>query len=79
VSIPAAPAPLSPATWRRVRLALTAGLFAVATVAGVGVGLQGAAVSPVAPATATTAGAAAPTAPVAGDRPGTPAGHRVRR
>ena len=49
--------PLTSSTWRKVRRTLTAGLFVSATVAGVVVGLNGAAVSPVAPvpATATTA------------------------
>jgi hypothetical protein len=78
VSIPAAP-PLSSTTWRRVRLALTTGLFAAATVAGVGVGLQGATVSPVAPAAPAAVGATTPSAPVVGDRPVTPPvprGHR---
>lgn len=59
--------PLSRSTWQRVRLTLTAGLFAAATVTGVVVGLQGAAVSPVAaaaPAPGASASAPAVPAPV---------------
>ena len=62
---------LSHSTWLRVRRSLTAGLFVVATVAGVSVGLGGAAVSPVAPAPASTALAA----PVPDDLPVTPHAH----
>jgi hypothetical protein len=49
---------LSRSTWLRVRWSLTAGLFVVATVSGVSVGLGGAAVSPVAPAASVVAQAA---------------------
>lgn len=45
--------PRSP--WLRFRLAITAGLLGVATVTGVSVGLQGAAVSPVEGASAASA------------------------
>ena len=52
------PPELSRSTWRRVRGVLTAGVFAATTVAGVAIGLNGAAVSPVAPTiTAAPAGA----------------------
>jgi hypothetical protein len=78
------PGPLSTTAWRRVRLALTTGVFVAATVAAVGVGLQGAAVSPVAPAAATAAapaGAAGtettPTPPA--DDHGPDTGHRGHR
>lgn len=72
-------AQLSPTTRRRLRLSLTAGLFAVATVAGVSVDLQGAAVSPVAPAATAALGAPSPTAPVVGELHGTPPVHRGHR
>ena len=52
--------PLSRSAWLRLRRTLTAGLFLASTVAGVNVGLQGAAVSPVAPAVATAAPLPAP-------------------
>ena len=51
---------LSSSTWRRLRRALTAGLFVATTVAGVTVGLDGAAVSPVAPVPAAAVSAADP-------------------
>src|SRR3954453_15370025 len=60
-------ASLSASTWRRLRGTLTAGLFIVATFGGVGVGLQGAAVSPVAPAAA--AAVVAPAGDVVHDLP----------
>ena len=56
---------LSAAAWRRVRRGLTGGLFLVATAAGVVVGLQGAAVSPVAPPTTVVAAEAVAPGPVA--------------
>lgn len=58
---------MSRTAWRRLRTGLTAGVFAVATAAGITVGLSGAAVSPVAPATTITAadGTAADAAPAA--------------
>ena len=81
-------APLSTSTWRRLRATLTAGLFVVATLGGVGVGLQGAAVSPVAPAVAPTAAAPAaaavapvpaPVAPAGDGGPGAGHGHGRHR
>lgn len=67
-------ASLSASTWRRLRGTLTAGLFLVATLGGVGVGLQGAAVSPVAPAAA--AAAVAPAGDVVHDLPHAHGSHR---
>ena len=57
------PPAMSRTAWRRVRTGLTAGVFAVATVAGIAVGLSGTSVSPLAPATTTVAADAAPTPP----------------
>jgi hypothetical protein len=65
-----APHPPTPsrATWRRVRRVLTAGVFVATTVAGVSIGLNGAAVAPVAPtvtaapATGSTPAGGAPSA-----------------
>jgi hypothetical protein len=62
--------PLSRRTWRRLRRTTTIGLFVVATVAGVTVGLQGAAVSPIPPASsASTVVAPADRAPMADPAP----------
>jgi hypothetical protein len=58
-----------------VRRSLTVGLFAVASVAGIGVGLGGAAVSPVAPASPVVVQAA----PVADALPVTPHVHGHHR
>jgi hypothetical protein len=68
-------AALSASTWRRLRGTLTAGLFLVATLGGVGVGLQGAAVSPVAPAAAAAA-VVAPAGDVVHDLPHAHGSHR---
>lgn len=68
---PPAGARLSRSTWRRVLRSLTAGLFVVATVSGVGVGLSGAMTSPVAPPTAAAVVAASQDLPAAV----TPHGH----
>lgn len=70
--------PMSPSVWQRVRRSITVGLFGVATVVGVGIGLQGASVSPVAPAVA--AGPIAPASPAspAPARVGVPVGHGRR-
>ena len=76
---------MSRTAWRRVRAGLTAGVFAIATAAGITVGLSGASVSPVAPATTiSAAGDAAlttPTAPEASDpvRVGGPRHARAER
>lgn len=72
-------APLSTSTWRRLRATLTAGLFVVATLGGVGVGLQGAAVSPVAPDAAAVAPVPAPVAPAGDGGPGAGHGHGRHR
>ena len=56
---------LSRSTWRGLQLSLTAGLFVVATISGVSVGLGGAVVSPVAPAAAAVV--AAPNDPAPAD------------
>jgi hypothetical protein len=49
-------AALRRSTWQRIRRILTVGVFVTATVTGIGVGLNGASISPVAPAAdATTA------------------------
>jgi hypothetical protein len=62
--------PLSRRAWRRLRRTTTIGLFVVATVVGVTVGVQGAAVSPVAPApSASTVVAAADRAPMTDPAP----------
>jgi hypothetical protein len=66
---PGAP-PLPASRWQRVRRTVTAGVFLAATVIGVGVGLQGAQVSPVAPpAPLAAADIAAPTTAAAGAVP----------
>ena len=72
--------PRPPSLWQRVRRTVTAGVFLAATVAGVGVGLQGAQVSPVAPTTpAVVADVAAPAPTVTdGDPALRPAGPRER-
>jgi hypothetical protein len=67
--------PLSRSTWLRVRRSLTAGLFVVATAAGVSVGLGGAALSPVAPAAPVVAQAA----PMPDALPSTPHAHGHHR
>lgn len=46
--------------WRRAQTLVTVGLFAAASVLGVNVGLQGAAISPVAPAPAVVAAPVVP-------------------
>jgi hypothetical protein len=71
---PVSTSALSPSTWRRFRTTVTAGLLVAATVAGVAVGLQGAAVSPVAPAPVL----AAATTQVPNDPHG-PHAHRAHR
>ena len=84
---PGSASAMSRTAWRRVRAGLTAGVFAVATAAGITVGLSGTSVSPVAPATTITAAGAAlaaPTAPpefdpVRGTRPDDPGAGRGRR
>lgn len=62
-------ATLPRSTWQRIRRILTVGVFVTATVAGVGVGLNGAAASPVTPAAAaaTTTGTTTPPPPHHGD------------
>jgi hypothetical protein len=67
------PPALSRSTWRRVRRTLTAGVFLATTVAGVSIGLNGAAVSPVAP-TITAAGPATGATPASGAASGTTSG-----
>jgi len=63
---------LSASKWHRFRRTLTAGLFAVATLAGVDVGLQGAPVSPVSSNPAVVV-------PAAVHAPHTAHGHRHHR
>jgi hypothetical protein len=65
---PGSPPPLPASRWQRVRRTVTVGVFLAATVIGVGVGLQGAQVSPVAPPAAVVSADGA--APIAAAGPG---------
>jgi hypothetical protein len=75
VPITGTPAQLSRSTWQRIRRTLTASVFVLTTIAGIGIGLQGASVSPVSPTTP----AAQVTAPVAGSAPTIHHGHGLHR
>ena len=85
---PRTPQRLSRASWARFRQAVTIGVFVIATVAGIGVGVAAPEVSPVAPALAAAQIAAPAIIPAAspaaadgapgrrGGNPGGAGGHR---